>query len=306
MQRSTPLWLGALCSVGVLAMPSVTRASCQAPTPAEPLTVIPADGETGVPTDAHLWVLAGFGVDAELTLEGGVTGTLVTGAGPWKEYALAGVGPGDTVTWRVALGQSGDQMATFGPFTFQVGEAAAAAVVTPALEHLEVVPGASLTGSCEGLLSLQECFDTGQDTLVRVHVASQAGAVLYRTCQESTGSTGGCGIAFSVPASCPPAAYVHSITAAGSPAACFRVQAIGASGAVSGTLVACTDGTVSTPGGDGAGGGDGGGMGADAGAGAGGSGGCGTSSGRPETSALVALLLVAAGLVWYRKWAGSV
>lgn len=241
--RSSNLALGCALALAVpcvvLAVPAA-RAFCTVPTPNELLTVIPADGATDVPTDAHIWVLAGFGVHAEFSVEGGVGAVPIVAHGPWAEVALTGTKPGDTVTWSVALAPEGAPAAVFGPYTFRVGAATAGAVTTPVLDHVEIVPKAPLTGPCDGLLQVQDCFDTGQDTLLRVHVEPQPGAALYRACRESPGSTG-CGLPFAVPSTCPPAIYTWSHTLGIDPPTCVRVEAVSIAGAVSETLVACTD-----------------------------------------------------------------
>lgn len=237
MSRSA-VWAAALAA-GVwatVAMPLGASAFCALSTPTGELAAVPADGAIGVPTDADLWVLAGSATTVVLTVEGGVSAQEQAAVGTWRRYRLAGVAPGDTVTWSAALsGAESDQ--TYGPYTFQVGADAAGAPEKPVLDHVEARHDATPTTQCDQLLNQQECFDTGQSLLVRVHVAEQPAAALYRFCVENTATSSPCGLTYVMPATCTPAMLLSDN--AGAAPYCYRVAALNAAGVASEELVVC-------------------------------------------------------------------
>lgn len=225
------------CALVALAAPSPARAGCAwAPPPS--ISSVPPDGATAVATDAELWVLSGFAETVTVTFEGAVSGEEQAPFGAWRRWRLAGVAPGDSVGWSVSLGGSGAEH-PYGPFSFQVGSEPADAPAKPALDHVESLHDGALTSTCDGLLTQQECFDTGQSLLVRLHLAEQPAAPLYRFCERGTGSSDGCGLTFAMPGTCTPALLVHDT--AGSKGGCYEVAAINAAGAASEELIVCAE-----------------------------------------------------------------
>jgi hypothetical protein len=236
------LLVGALLGGG----PRPARASCASSGPLPPLWTYPESGMKDVPTNAVFWTLTGaWGVQPMATLNGASLEALGTGTfgayrmqpaqlEPNHDYVLVldyynaqGLQPGAQTRFEIA---------------FTTGQTPAADTPEPphiARDEQRVVRPSDT--SCADVIGAQDCFDTGQDTLVRFDVDSTRETLgwLVRTAYEGASNVW--------PARCgQPGIYLH-----GPSSQCFHVQRIGAGGRLSAVVDYCAAGSVAAPGGAG-------------------------------------------------------
>ena len=201
-------------------------ASCVQPAPAI-VWSYPGAGATGVPVDADIFLM--------LNTYGGPSGVTVNGA-PVSGGGARGFDPGvlapDTEHVVAFTAEGPDGPAAL-ELRFTTGTALAPPVGTPSLANLQLdaLANPSVPQLCPAVLAAQDCFDTGQDVVLRAD-ATGAHVVLWLFEGLPTGDAGPVGPrALSTwPASCGAPAYVtHRVRFEADPF-CLRVTGVGAGG----------------------------------------------------------------------------
>jgi len=151
--------------LGLLA-PTTAGAWCTWAPPSGELFTVPANGATGVPTDARLWVLVGIEGKVTVTLDGVALEEKKEGWA-WRSYALPSLQAGKVYSYSVSICQVEGCPETFdyGPYSFTAGDEPAAPPALPELVEVTAQPtDASLSpeageGSCDHQILAQECYD---------------------------------------------------------------------------------------------------------------------------------------------------
>lgn len=122
----------------------------------------PADGQTDVPTNAHVFFLTTLvGIPSEITING-VAPPAETVTDP-PTYGYAPVLAPDT-QYRVALKYTNSTNELSFSFTTGAGPAASGPPAGPAIRGVTATPARDLSPMCAAAVSAMDCFDTGQDT----------------------------------------------------------------------------------------------------------------------------------------------
>lgn len=203
----------ALCTV------TSVRADCGLP-PTELLWSYPAQGDGNVPTNAQFWLLStGWGDIAQATLNGqaltheatgpGVTHLTPPALSPDTDYVLA-------IEFRETPGQASVPEGV--SIAFHSGTGAQASPSTSTVDGHDLTAG--LGDRCTDVISAQDCFDTGQDTLLSFN-ASNPDAIGWLARRDIAEGS------HLIPARCDaPALFVHKPKER----ACYAITAIGAGG----------------------------------------------------------------------------
>jgi hypothetical protein len=168
--QSDRSWLGytlaAFAFIALLVHGDVARASCSSPA-FEVLWAYPADGDVDVPVNAQLWLLTSSWSSSEMiTLNGEpVIGTMQSFGSQVIDPGLLQADTDYVLELRFFVGSTDERVVTIAFHT--ASEPAEAVSASQAVGHT------SATGSyeghpCEEVVSAQDCFDTGQDTLLTV------------------------------------------------------------------------------------------------------------------------------------------
>lgn len=174
VNRSKGSWLEpmtAACAIAATLMHGDARADCIAP-PFELLWMYPADGDTEVPVNAHFWVLTtAWGSEATYTLNS----EPLTGAPQSYRGQVIDPGPLEPDTdYLLELRFDSAGVSVTIDFHTQTAEAAAASA-PEALGHTTAMQYRD--HACADVISAQDCFDTGQDTLLTVQTQADDDAL---------------------------------------------------------------------------------------------------------------------------------
>lgn len=170
--RGKPLglaWLAALAaSTVMLARAGEARADCSQPD-FKVLWTYPADGDDRVPLNAQLWVLTStWSSSATITLNGEpLTGSSQSFGGQAIDPGVLEADTDYALELRFGAGAVASGEEEVVTIDFHTGtEAAPAANAPRALDHTTAMGFGS--HACGEVISAQDCFDTGQDTLLTV------------------------------------------------------------------------------------------------------------------------------------------
>lgn len=230
VQRSTVT--AALClmtGLWILTSPSQASASCVPPDP----TIVwsyPAEGATNVPVDAEIFVmLSTYGRVTSIT----VNGAVVSSSG---EVFLEGVFDPGPLTPNTAYLVTTTATGPEGPVTlelrFTTGTGTAAALETPVLSNLRLdsYEAPSVPHTCPAVLEAQDCFDTGQDAVVRADATGNATMWMLWSYPARDAGPIAPRLLAAWPGECGAPSYVTHRDRFEADPTCLRVTAVGANG----------------------------------------------------------------------------
>jgi len=181
----------------VLLAPAEADAACVWAPPSGELFTVPADGATGVPTDARLWALVGLEGEVTVTLDGAALEEKKEGWA-WRSYTLPSLEAGKVYSYSVSICHVEGCSETFnyGPYSFTAGDEPAEPPAVPELVEVTAQPtDASLSpeageGSCDHQILAQECYDVFPLLHYRFKVKQDPNASHYAIWagEEKTGS----------------------------------------------------------------------------------------------------------------------
>lgn len=168
--RSDRSWLGypvaALAFIALLAHGEAAHASCTA-AGVEVLWAYPVDGDVDVPVNAQLWVLtSGWRSSDMITLNGEpVAGVMQSFGGQMIDPGLLEADTDYVLELRFPVGSTDEQVITI---AFHTASEPADAVSAPQTTGHTSATGHYESHACADVISAQDCFDTGQNTLLTV------------------------------------------------------------------------------------------------------------------------------------------
>lgn len=200
--------------------PSTARASCAQLAPVL-LWSYPEDGTDQVPTNAQPWVVTNYwGGPTEATLNGEPIEAIGTGTFSAFRFEPGDLEPDTAYVLELVFPGDGTADVTLS-VQFTTGDGPGAdAPDAPVVQSTRRDMGWPDGHACEDVIAAQDCFDTGQDTLLTFDVTAQPEAVAWLVTNEYAGAS------TLWPASCGnPAVY-------GGGEGCFDLRAVGPGGAL--------------------------------------------------------------------------
>jgi hypothetical protein len=177
--RSVALLLSSL--VCGLAASDHVRASCAQPAPDVQWTY-PADGDQDVPTDAVFWIV-GTSWSEKVTLDGAALAGSSISFGA-QHYIPSAMQPNTDHVLRIAFtavsGAATDPKTVF-EIAFHTSTGPGTAPLAPSAASYTTSAGFPTTHRCVKIISGQDCFDTGQNTLSTFSVTGDAIAWLVQS-----------------------------------------------------------------------------------------------------------------------------
>lgn len=241
-QRSTITAMLCLAAgLWTLAAPSNASASCVPPDPAI-VWSYPAEGATDVPVDARIFLrLNTYSRPTSITVNGMVVNWAGAGATVEDMFSPGPLTP--NTAYLVTTTATGPE----GPVTlelrFTTGTGMAAAVETPVLSNLRLDPyeAPSVPHTCPAVLEAQDCFDTGQDVVVRADATGNP--TLWVLWSYPAGDAGPVAprLLASWPGECGAPSYVTHRDRFEMDPSCLRVTAVGANGEISQSNFLCPE-----------------------------------------------------------------
>jgi hypothetical protein len=224
-----------------LAAPSNASASCVPPDPAI-VWSYPAEGATDVPVDARIFLrLNTYSRPSSITVNGVVVNSAGAGATVEDMFSPGPLTP--NTAYLVTTTATGPE----GPVTlelrFTTGTGTAAAVETPVLSNLRLDPyeAPSVPHTCPAVLEAQDCFDTGQDVVVRADATGNP--TMWVLWSYPAGDAGPVAprLLASWPGECGAPSYVTHRDRFEMDPSCLRVTAVGANGEISQSNFLCPE-----------------------------------------------------------------
>ncbi|MDB4987298.1 MAG: hypothetical protein JWN04_2476 [Myxococcaceae bacterium] len=159
----------ALAAAVLWLAPREASASCAAP-PLKVLWTYPADGDQAVPTNAVFWALATGWRTANVTIDGAPLPALSA----LGERALGDLTPNQEHVLRLDYASELDDDAGSSEafeIHFRTGDGPAARVPAPSFAGVERA-SSIIDSTCPEVVHAQDCFDTGQNTLLSFEVTA--------------------------------------------------------------------------------------------------------------------------------------
>lgn len=220
-------------AVGIMLSLSVTSQASASCVPPDPAIVwsYPAEGATDVPVDARIFLrLNTYSRPTSIT----VNGVVVSWAGPGSAVEdMFSPGPlTPNTAYLVTTTATGPE----GPVTlelrFTTGTGTAAALETPVLSNLRLdsYEAPSVPHTCPAVLEAQDCFDTGQDAVVRADATGNATMWMLWSYPARDAGPIAPRLLAAWPGECGAPSYVTHRDRFEADPACLRVTAVGANG----------------------------------------------------------------------------